>query len=462
MGYSTLKAALDAVVKTNGRQEITGANLNGVMTTLLQGVDVLDRTNPTDTSGMNKVVLKKNKTFAEQVTETNTIYEIRDNFTLSADFTMPGNSVLLFMGGSIDGAYTLDLNNCQILGTFGWVGSDLELAGKTPSHCLADWFVGTDADKIERAISVFHIVWLSARTYTITRTIVIGGSFALYGCGIPDDAGDYGGSSGVSDFSQTILDGSELDSVPILRVDGAGATATSTHMASFIVSGISFEGKIGKTATGIEVTTSGGPSRPIVIEKCRFHYLNKGISFDSTITGRSTGVCVVHITENNIFSCNYGIFAEGKIPVMNCVIDNNNIEQNSTHGIYLVNSDASINGPVQSFLEIKNNLLEGQLHPITITCTRANIRIVGNYYEFVNGQTIAITSTSVRGCVMIGDEYGAGTFPVYQITGCQVIQTGLLYQYNVKNFVLNTCFLEGDVRGFSSITNCTINGKLPW
>ena len=37
MGYSTLKAALDAVVKTNGRQEITGANLNGVMTTLLQG-----------------------------------------------------------------------------------------------------------------------------------------------------------------------------------------------------------------------------------------------------------------------------------------------------------------------------------------------------------------------------------------------------------------------------------------
>lgn len=102
MGYTTLKAALDAVVKTNGRQEITGANLNGVMTSILQGVDILDRANPEDTSGLNHIVLKKNKTFAEQVTGTNTIYEIRDAFDLGgASVTIPTGCVLHFNGGSL-------------------------------------------------------------------------------------------------------------------------------------------------------------------------------------------------------------------------------------------------------------------------------------------------------------------------------------------------------------------------
>ena len=119
MGYSTLKAALDAVVKTNGRQEITGANLNGVMTTLLQGVDVLDRANPADTSGMNKVVLDKGKTFAEQVTGTNTIYEIRDGFTLNEPVTIPSGCVLHFNGGYVSGG-SIALNGAKIVAdTFG-------------------------------------------------------------------------------------------------------------------------------------------------------------------------------------------------------------------------------------------------------------------------------------------------------------------------------------------------------
>lgn len=112
MGYSTLKAALDAVVRTNGQQQITGANLNGVMTTILQGVDILDRANPADTSGMGYVVLQKNKTFAEQVSATNTIYEIRDTFDLGGNsVTIPTGSVLHFNGGRINNG-SVDLNSC--------------------------------------------------------------------------------------------------------------------------------------------------------------------------------------------------------------------------------------------------------------------------------------------------------------------------------------------------------------
>lgn len=105
MGYSTLKAALDAVVRTNGQQQITGANLNGVMTTLLQGVEIPDRANPADTSGMNYVVLKSNKTFAEQVTARNTIYEIRDVFNGNgASVNVPDDCILFFNGGLLRNA----------------------------------------------------------------------------------------------------------------------------------------------------------------------------------------------------------------------------------------------------------------------------------------------------------------------------------------------------------------------
>lgn len=115
MGYSTLKAALDAVVKTNGRQQITGSNLNGVMTQILQGVDILDRANPADTSGMNHVVLKSNRTFAEQVTGTNTIFEIRDNFNLGgASVTIPSDSILFFNGGKVSNG-TLTGNKTAIV-----------------------------------------------------------------------------------------------------------------------------------------------------------------------------------------------------------------------------------------------------------------------------------------------------------------------------------------------------------
>ena len=64
--------------------------------------------------GMGYVILRKNKTFAEQVTDTNTIYEIRYLFTLSSDFTMPSGCILKFNGGQIDGNATITGNGTSI------------------------------------------------------------------------------------------------------------------------------------------------------------------------------------------------------------------------------------------------------------------------------------------------------------------------------------------------------------
>ena len=74
-----------------------------------------DAQNP---GGMGYVILRKNKTFAEQVTQQNTIYEIRYHFDLDdVSVQIPANCVLRFVGGS--------LGNGTIVGngTIIWAGS---------------------------------------------------------------------------------------------------------------------------------------------------------------------------------------------------------------------------------------------------------------------------------------------------------------------------------------------------
>ena len=67
------------------------------------------------TDGMGYVILRKNKTFAEQVTKENTIYEIRYDFDLNgATITIPEGCTLDFQGGSLQNG-TLIGNNTLVL-----------------------------------------------------------------------------------------------------------------------------------------------------------------------------------------------------------------------------------------------------------------------------------------------------------------------------------------------------------
>lgn len=67
------------------------------------------------TNGMGYVILRKNKTFAEQVTKGNTIYEIRYDYDLDrGEVTIPANCTLKFNGGSISNG-TLSLTNTLLL-----------------------------------------------------------------------------------------------------------------------------------------------------------------------------------------------------------------------------------------------------------------------------------------------------------------------------------------------------------
>ena len=88
----------------------------------LLGVDTLKLANRDNTKGMGYIILRKNKSFAEQVTKENTIYEIRYDFILENDITIPTNCILKFNGGSISGSNTINLNYCSCIGNISFKG----------------------------------------------------------------------------------------------------------------------------------------------------------------------------------------------------------------------------------------------------------------------------------------------------------------------------------------------------
>ena len=68
-------------------------------------------------SGLNYKILREDLTFAEQVIDRNTIYEIRYDFALSANFTVPSGCELRFNGGSILGVgHTVTMTQTLISG----------------------------------------------------------------------------------------------------------------------------------------------------------------------------------------------------------------------------------------------------------------------------------------------------------------------------------------------------------
>ena len=72
--------------------------------------------NSQTSNGMGKVVIKKNKSFASQVTEPNTIYVIQYDFALTGDVIIPENCILEFDGGSLNGAYNIGYNGALLQG----------------------------------------------------------------------------------------------------------------------------------------------------------------------------------------------------------------------------------------------------------------------------------------------------------------------------------------------------------
>ena len=94
-------------------------------------------------NGMGYVILRKNNSFIEQVTQENTIYEVRYKFDLrNAEVQVPNNSKIFLNGGSIIGGKLL-FDNLEVYGA-GTLTSNIE--GNLYNKTITPQFFGAIAD----------------------------------------------------------------------------------------------------------------------------------------------------------------------------------------------------------------------------------------------------------------------------------------------------------------------------
>lgn len=95
-------------------EDLTSTELATVGNTKYKVLRFADRNYTQD--GMGYVILRKNKSFEEQVTKSNTIYEIRYDFDLNGNtISIPDNCELKFIGGSLKNG-TINFNNTLLSG----------------------------------------------------------------------------------------------------------------------------------------------------------------------------------------------------------------------------------------------------------------------------------------------------------------------------------------------------------
>lgn len=99
--------------------------------------NVSNQTANSTTGKMGYKVLEPTKTFAEQVTAENTIYEIRDVFEIGDNYTIPNGVALKFNGGKLTGNGVLTFSMTKIEGD---ANIGCEFAGNIDGVVQIEWF----------------------------------------------------------------------------------------------------------------------------------------------------------------------------------------------------------------------------------------------------------------------------------------------------------------------------------
>ena len=142
----------------------------------------------TDVSGKGYVILRKNKSFAEQVTKENTIYEIRYDFDLNgASINLPEGCILKFDGGSLLNG-NVDCNYSFIeANEYAYIFKGVSVTNApTLSVC---WFGAQNkaehdsSDAFEKALQGAKKALVPGNTYYLHRVIAMPSNSALEGMG---------------------------------------------------------------------------------------------------------------------------------------------------------------------------------------------------------------------------------------------------------------------------------------
>lgn len=484
MGYTTLKAALDAVVRTNGQQQITGANLNGVMTQILQGVDILDRVSPADTSGMNKIVLDKSKTFAEQVVGTNTIYEIRDNFDLAGGVvTIPSGCILHFTGGEIQNG-TINGNETIISANPVEILSGVTIGGTWKIPVIFSSWISKDAETIRKVFALNNpdihtkVVIDGDYNVNISDTIGIDGNTDVYLSGTLkktsnsapnytmlnitgsnvrflggvidgnksafDTSDEYGHGIGVSGGAANVLVSGVL--VKDCRGDGFYIGSTSSPAENLRISGCEINGA---RRNGISLIYA----KNVEISDCKFYDINAtdpGLAIDIEPNNAGQKNEHIHILRCSIDLCKSGIAlngtdeAIGDVLIKDCTFNLDSYKYamfwNVVRELTIDSCDFNLKNHTSSYDFQISGSSAGEVKPRIVNCKIVSETASG--YMFGNGwaDIVDCTITSASSifqylyanmenchvdCTAMFFEYGGATDYVKTISGCVLNVKGI-------------------------------------
>ena len=138
--------------------------------------------------GMGYVILRKDKAFAEQVIQENTIYEIRYNFDIGGgEVEIPDNCVLKFIGGSISNG-VLALNNVYLDGIPRVL---CDISGTISNRCNDVTFFGIDntgqtdcSARLQHLLSVLGAVHFPQGTFLVANQVIMPKTARMTGDGM--------------------------------------------------------------------------------------------------------------------------------------------------------------------------------------------------------------------------------------------------------------------------------------
>lgn len=151
---------------------------------LIEMPNLSDDEEPITQNGLNRKILRKDAgfTFSNQVTEPNTIYEIRSEFDLNnKTITVPENCTFLFAGGRLKNG-TIVGNNTYLEGRAELVlGESLTFSDMNKFHVERVSFPkGKDISELaQKMLDVFNVLKLEVGTYYISKPLVIRNHYAV-------------------------------------------------------------------------------------------------------------------------------------------------------------------------------------------------------------------------------------------------------------------------------------------
>lgn len=137
--------------------------------------------------GMGYAILRKDKTFAGQVTKANAIYEIRYDFDLgNTTVTIPANCILYLNGGKFSNG-TIAGNRTKIFSGIYQIFDNVILSGSwNIENCYCEWFgahgdnINDDTLAIQAAINTNIPVKFLNRIYKISDSIIVESTAGVY------------------------------------------------------------------------------------------------------------------------------------------------------------------------------------------------------------------------------------------------------------------------------------------